>query len=115
MNVIIPLYSIIYLLNHLGLLLYNQNRSKICFRWISVIYRFWLLFLDIIIIGLVPFKNDWYQLNIYPIWLIFSIVFYYIIRHCLRNINSYQYLVHLIIQKRIYTCLDTILMELLIV
>ena len=95
MDTIILLYSISYLLSQLGLIYLNPNRKKTHWRVYSIFYRFWLLALDLTILKIYPYQNDWYQINSYPIWLIFSIVFYYINRHCLRNIYQYQYLVHL--------------------
>ncbi len=66
-----------------------------CFFLYVFCYRFWLFLLDILIIYLIPFENDIYLFNTYPLVYSFSILFYFICRHCLRNQYRYQYIVHI--------------------
>ena len=86
------LYFILYAIIQSVLIYKNHNKHIQWSAW-STIYRVWLVLLDGLILGIVPFQNRWYLWNSYPIWLFFSIVFYYIARHCLRNQYQYQYIV----------------------
>lgn len=95
MDYILLFYSIFYLSTHTVLIYLNPNSKKTYWSIRAILFRLWLLGLDLFVIGTYPYINDWYQMNSYPIWYLFSVVFYYINRHCLRNINQYQYLVHL--------------------
>jgi hypothetical protein len=79
----------------------------------SIIYRLWLLLLNVIIIiistpistpeKLIPEKpidfiyyiDIFNRYNNYPIFLIYSCIFYYICRHCLRNQILYMHMIHL--------------------
>lgn len=80
----------------------------------SIIYRLWLLLLNLIIMEIssqVPAISSTYEpektidiiyyidifnrYNNYPIFLIYSCLFYYICRHCLRNQIIYMHMIHL--------------------
>lgn len=88
------LYFILYLFMH-SFLIYKNENTTIRFHLGSTVFRIWLVSLDMSILAIVPFYNNLLLWNSYPIWYIFSVVFYYITRHCLRNLSQYQYLVHL--------------------
>ena len=80
----------------------------------SIIYRLWLLLLNLIIITIsgsmvsssvsslykktIDFNyciEIFNRYNNYPIFLIYSCIFYYICRHCLRNQILYMHMIHL--------------------
>jgi hypothetical protein len=80
----------------------------------SIIYRLWLLLLNLIIITIsgsmvsssvsslynktIDFNyciEIFNRYNNYPIFLIYSGIFYYICRHCLRNQILYMHMIHL--------------------
>ncbi len=76
----------------------------------SIIYRLWLLLLNLIIITIsgssitmsynkITNFSDYVEIfnhyNNYPIFLIYSVIFYYICRHCLRNQILYMHMIHL--------------------
>ena len=65
------------------------------FRPSILLYRCWLYVLDIITLKVIYFENNLYQFNSYPVVLSFSLLFYFICRHCLRNQYFYQYIVHI--------------------
>jgi len=53
-------------------------------------YRIWLFALDVITLQTMRFKNVYAEFNRYPIVFSFSILFYFVCRHCLRNQRQYQ-------------------------
>jgi hypothetical protein len=76
----------------------------------SIIYRLWLLLLNLIIVSVsesivtdshnktIDFNYGitiFNRYNNYPIFLIYSGIFYYICRHCLRNQILYMHMIHL--------------------
>ena len=76
----------------------------------SIIYRLWLLLLNLIIITMTDYTTTmsynkiinfnycitiFNRYNNYPIFLIYSSIFYYICRHCLRNQILYMHMIHL--------------------
>ena len=78
----------------------------------SIIYRLWLLSLNLIImtistsvisstykpekvVNFIYYINIFNRYNNYPIFLIYSCIFYYICRHCLRNQILYMHMIHL--------------------
>lgn len=80
----------------------------------SIIYRLWLLLLNLIIVTIAdltissPVSSSYNKTtnfnycveifnryNNYPIFLIYSGIFYYICRHCLRNQILYMHMIHL--------------------
>jgi hypothetical protein len=76
----------------------------------SIIYRLWLIILNTIIITMsIPHASSppekiinfnycidiFNRYNNYPIFLIYSCIFYYICRHCLRNQILYMHMIHL--------------------
>jgi hypothetical protein len=76
----------------------------------SIIYRLWLLLLNLIIITMTNSTSSslhnktidfnygitiFNRYNNYPIFLIYSSIFYYICRHCLRNQILYMHMIHL--------------------
>ena len=90
----IPLYFILYFLTHSFLIYKNENKA-IRFQFYSILFRVWLVLLDLLVLYVVQFQNNLMLWNSYPIWYIFSVVFYYITRHCIRSLPQYQFLVHL--------------------
>ncbi len=83
-------YSVFYWIGH-AYLSFSFRQASSTFNVRVGFYRIWLFFLDIIALKLVPFKNNLSEYNRYPVILSFSILFYYICRHCLRNQYIYQY------------------------
>lgn len=107
----------IYLSAFLGLEYYIRihvlKHTSIKYIANSIIYRLWLLLLNLIIItisysNISPVSNSYNKTinlnycieifnryNNYPIFLIYSVIFYYICRHCLRNQILYMHMIHL--------------------
>lgn len=105
--ILAQLYSIIYIVLHLGLVYRNWNlitgNGKSGFNLMNIVNRLWLLLLDLFVLELLPFQNDLWFFNIYPITIVFGVFFYYVIRYCLRKQYFFQYLTHLYHpQKHIY-------------
>jgi hypothetical protein len=61
----------------------------------SLIFRIYLVSLDLLLLNLITFTNNYSSINRTPMILSFSILFYYIIRDILRNNQNYQYIIHL--------------------
>ena len=97
--ILAQLYSIIYIVLHLGLVYRNWNlitgNGKSGFNLMNIANRIWLLLLDLFVLELLPFQNDLWFFNIYPITIVFGVFFYYVIRYCLRKQYFFQYLTHL--------------------
>ena len=94
------LYLFLYWISHFYMVYRIRNYSKIglngkCFYFSIFLYRIWLFLLDLLTIWIIPFESNLYLFNSYPIVLSFSILFYFICRHCLRNQYRYQYIVHI--------------------
>lgn len=109
----------IYLSSFFGLEYYIRTRvlkhTAINYVSNSIIYRLWLLLLNLIIITVSTVTNsavlspseqqktidfNYYigifnRYNNYPIFLIYSCIFYYVCRHCLRNQIIYMHMIHL--------------------
>lgn len=109
----------IYLSAFFGLEYYIRTRvlkhTTIKYVSNSIIYRLWLLLLNVIIMTVPIMSNsvilstsdsqktidfNYYidifnRYNNYPIFLIYSCIFYYICRHCLRNQIIYMHMIHL--------------------
>lgn len=61
----------------------------------SLIFRIYLLSLDLLLVNLITITNNFSSISRTPMMLSFSILFYYIIRDILRNNQNYQYIIHL--------------------
>jgi hypothetical protein len=72
----------------------NIGINNKCFFCKIFGYRVFLFLYDLVTLYIVNFSNNLYLFNTYPIILSFSILFYYICRHILRNQYIYQYIVH---------------------
>jgi hypothetical protein len=98
--VILPIYLFLYWICHFYMVFIIRKRSNIGINgkrfFLKIfIYRIWLFLLDLLTLYLVDFTNNLYLFNSYPIVFSFSILFYFICRHCLRNQYRYQYVVHI--------------------
>ena len=90
----IMFYSTVYGLGHLYLA-YKFKKTSSRFHFKTLLYRFWLCLLDLTTIKCISYQNNISEFNRYPIIFSFSILFYFICRHCLRNQRLYQYTVHI--------------------
>jgi len=67
------------------------------------VYCLWLGTLDNLVLFLLPFQNNVWLLNIYPMTIVFGSFFYYVMRQCMRKQYIFQYLTHIYHpQKQIY-------------
>lgn len=89
----------------------TNTNTNIKYKSYSIIYRLWLLLLNLSIIKISEsivsesYNNKpidfnycieiFNRYNNYPIFLIYSCIFYYICRHCLRNQILYMHMIHL--------------------
>jgi len=87
------LFIILYLSCLIGVEVITKTKSPIVLD--SIIYRIYVLSLDLLIINMITFQNSFSLINRAPMMLCFSILFYYIIRDILRNNQNYQYIIHL--------------------
>jgi hypothetical protein len=93
-------YTLFYWISHIYIayrIRYHNyiNKDSKSFRFSIIFYRIWLYILDTLTLKTIYFENNLYQFNSYPIILSFSLLFYFICRHCLRNQYCYQYIVHI--------------------
>ena len=71
------------------------TKTKAPFSVHSMIFRIYLLSLDVLLLNLITTSNNFSTITRSPMMLSFSILFYYIIRDILRNNQNYQYIIHL--------------------
>jgi hypothetical protein len=87
-------YSALYWIGHSYLAFKFKNAtSRLNLK--TLCYRIWLFALDVITLQTLSFKNIYAEFNRYPIVFSFSILFYFMCRHCLRNQRLYQSIVHI--------------------
>jgi hypothetical protein len=87
------LFIILYFSCLIGIELITKNKAPFSFH--SLIFRIYLLSLDVLLLNLTTFTNNFITINKAPMMFIFSILLYYITRDILRNIQNYQYIIHL--------------------
>lgn len=87
------LFIIIYISSLIGIDYIAKKNTPIVLD--SIIYRIYVLSLDLLIVNIITFQNSFSLINRAPMMLSFSILFYYIIRDILRNNQNYQYIIHL--------------------
>ena len=87
------LFIILYFSCLIGVELITKTRAP--FSLNSLIYRIYLLSLDLLLLNLITSANNYNYINRAPMMLSFSVIFYYIIREIMRNNQYYQYIIHL--------------------
>jgi hypothetical protein len=87
------LFIIIYISSLIGIDYIAKKNTPIVFD--SIIYRIYVLSLDLLIVNIITFQNNFSLINRAPMMISFSTLFYYIIRDILRNNQNYQYIIHL--------------------
>jgi hypothetical protein len=89
--------NLLFILSYISCLIgidYTTKRNA-PFSIHSLIFRIYLVSLDLLLLNLITFTNNYSSINRTPMILSFSILFYYIIRDILRNNQNYQYIIHL--------------------
>lgn len=81
---------VVYLLNEVISLVVNRPKG-LTFGLKSLIYFFINMYLDLILVQSIKTGDQFRRINVFPIYLISTLIFYFVIRYWIRDQYQYRY------------------------